>query len=299
MARPSAQRIFLYLLNLLLIQSSFSEKEKEVPYVLVGISGTLQDGFPLRDRLDYMDHEGSHIPAILVGKALVRGYKAYLDIKESGWREYKEEPSEPQVPNAVVIPTGCYEHANIYWIYLTAAPNMINILAGEPRFLSITPDTGMIDLTATETEDLVRKLTRHEIQRQGKSDLESVALPLVTGVWFQDSYIESPIVYVKDDKTQVTSYDGSLALWAGVERHELVNSTNPTNQEQAAEKFKNAWESVYSAVCRAKPNSPSTTRPDQIECKQRVRFGVGPDQARINYPLFRDDLVEVMDSRLI
>ena len=66
----------------------------EVTFALIGVSGTLQDGFELRDRLDYhppcADSEPScddTIPAKFVGKALVRGYKAYLDIKPKGWRE--------------------------------------------------------------------------------------------------------------------------------------------------------------------------------------------------------------------
>ena len=81
-------------------------------YVLLAVSGTLQDGFPLRSRLDFSEES----KAVLLGTGLVRGYKAYLDIKQKGWREYAEEPLEASV-NSAAMPSGCNEHANVYWIY--------------------------------------------------------------------------------------------------------------------------------------------------------------------------------------
>lgn len=93
----SEQVAFLALFFFSIVSLSYSDTPKE-QYVLVGVSGTLQDGFELRDRLDY---EGG-AKARFVGKALVRGYKAYLDVKRQGCREYKASPSPPKVPNAVV-----------------------------------------------------------------------------------------------------------------------------------------------------------------------------------------------------
>jgi hypothetical protein len=119
----------------------------EASYLLIGVSGTLQDGFPLRDRLDYTSpspcndtapgDENKHVPAILIGKALVRGFKAYLDIKEPEWREFREDP--PQVPNAVVMPTGCSEHANIYWIHAVDSRQVNHILAADERVTHLRP----------------------------------------------------------------------------------------------------------------------------------------------------------------
>lgn len=51
--------------------------------VLVLVSGTLQDGFPLRANLD-----SPGAPAEFVGWALVRGVKMYLDPKPEGCREW-------------------------------------------------------------------------------------------------------------------------------------------------------------------------------------------------------------------
>lgn len=290
-----------------------SSGSSEASYLLIGVSGTLQDGFPLRDRLDYTSPSPStgratgdkdeHVPAILIGKALVRGFKAYLDIKEPEWREFREDP--PQVPNAVVMPTGCREHANIYWIYAVDSRQFIHILAGEPRFLSISPDTGMLDLTADETDEQVKLTALYEIRKQGKTDESVVAVPLVTGVWFHSSYVESPTVEKKSDNTMVMSYDGSLALWAGVERDDLVilgnqqclSSFDP-NQEclsaEAASRSEQSWEGLYKAIRSASTTMVAATRPDSLECQQRVRFGVGPSQARINYPFTRAELSDAL-----
>jgi len=89
---------------------------EERQYVLIGVSGTLQDGFPLRDRLDFHLGLKDESKAIFLGRSLVRGYKAYLDIKQESWREYVTEPGMPPI-NHAVLPSGCHEHANVYWVY--------------------------------------------------------------------------------------------------------------------------------------------------------------------------------------
>jgi hypothetical protein len=280
------------------------DTSSDVSYLLIGVSGTLQDGFPLRDRLDFKGSNQNHVPAILIGKALVRGYKAYLDIKEPEWREFREDP--PHVPNAVVMPTGCHEHANIYWIYAVDSRQVIHVLAGEPRFLSITPDTGMLDLTANETDEQVKLTAFHEMRRQGKTDESVVAVPLVTGVWFHSSYVESPTVETATDGTMLTSYDGSLALWAGVERDDLVLSgsqqclssadrSQDCLSKETGARSEQAWEGVHKAIRAASMTKVVATRPDSVECLQRVRFGVGPDQARINYPFSPAELSKALE----
>jgi prepilin-type processing-associated H-X9-DG protein len=58
-------------------------------YLLVGVSGGLQDGFPERNKMDFVDPEtATTVRAIFVGKTLIRGYKAYLDVMEVGYRQY-------------------------------------------------------------------------------------------------------------------------------------------------------------------------------------------------------------------
>jgi hypothetical protein len=62
-------------------------------YMIVGVSGGLQDGFPERDKMDYkyydpVNNTTTIIPALFIGKALIRGYKAFLDVMEPGYRQY-------------------------------------------------------------------------------------------------------------------------------------------------------------------------------------------------------------------
>ncbi|CAN0379468.1 unnamed protein product, partial [Ectocarpus sp. 8 AP-2014] len=147
-----------------------------------------QDGFAARHWLDYHSGREDERKALLVGNALVKGYKAFLDVKQKGWREHVEEPGPPLV-NPVVVPSGCAEHANIYAIYAvdsrqaSGRQNTQWFHAFIPRFLSMTPDTGLVGLTAEETGRFVRTLARHQASVEGKSDVESAAFLLVTGVW--------------------------------------------------------------------------------------------------------------------
>ena len=55
-----------------------------ISYVLLAVSGTLEEGFELRKNLDYRpfgDDGPGRVNATFLGKALVRGYKSFLDIK--------------------------------------------------------------------------------------------------------------------------------------------------------------------------------------------------------------------------
>jgi hypothetical protein len=256
-------------------------------YMLLGVSGTLQEGFPLRHRLDYNatgddddgDSEPSLVPAIFIGKALVRGFKAYLDVKDVGWREHvpmsekgndenndnARPPSPPpQVPNAVVVATGCREHANLYHVYAVDVRQVSHILGDEPRFLGISSDAGLVDLAAAEdsvdgsldgirvpaaTDASVRRLARQlsrkkEAHEEESSefaapaivdlDVDAVAIPLVIGVHYHSpSYVESPVAYTLPDGTAVTSYAESLAKWAGVNPDDLVGRTKVADGDDA------------------------------------------------------------------
>ena len=68
-----------------------------ITYHLVGVSGGLQDGFPERSKMDYVSLDPNNnnsnnkmntVPAVFVGKGLVRGFKAYLDVMEPNYRQY-------------------------------------------------------------------------------------------------------------------------------------------------------------------------------------------------------------------
>ena len=59
---------------------------------------------------------------------------------------------------------------NEYWIYLVDSRQVLNTLLYEPRFLSITPDTGTIDIIATNTSyPFVIKIFEQLLKTKGKS----------------------------------------------------------------------------------------------------------------------------------
>jgi hypothetical protein len=273
-------------------------------YLIVGVSGGLQDGFPERSKMDYHPGQDDAVPALFLGKGLVRGYKAFLDVMQPGWRQYIEEPGQPLI-NSNVFPTGCYEHANEYWIYLIDARQVMAVLNNEPRFLSITPDTGMVDLQADETTPVVRALFTNIIQQQGKSDFETVAIPLVTAVWFQkESHVPSPPIRIHDDGTQITNFPESLALWANVsdaDRTALVQEdcSDQTCSAEALQRVQRYWDGIRRAVRHAEQSLAELKEVDYgppFSCQKKVRFGVGNDTARINDPFSSEQMTALLQS---
>lgn len=299
-----------------IVQLSFS---LETNYIVIGVSGGLQDGFPQRSNLDYNSGLQDESKAIFVGKALVRGYKAYLDLMQEGWRQYSPEPAQPLM-NSNVFASGCYEHANEYWIYIVDARVVWGVLAQEPRFLSITPDTGLLDLIAVETDDAVRKFFRHEITKKinNKSNMDQVAVPLVTAVWFNSqSHIPSPPIHIKEDGTHVTNFPESLALWAGIndaDRTAMIDyyTLNPKARNckhgdscydvlmedpsfrQAQESVKRYWDGLRHSIRQAEKNRSSimssSDGPPYYKCEKYARFGVDNETLRVNYPFSQSEI---------
>jgi len=212
------------------------DKNDRDEYILVGVSGGLQKGFPDTVGLHYFDR-----PPVFLGRALVRGYKSYLDVMQPSWRQYVKEPLSDDKKKALlgtqrqplincnVIPTGCWHDANEYWIYLVALPQFHNILMKEPRFLSIAADLGLVDLQEDETGPLVKHVAVTWAQQHNKTSLTAAALPLVTGAWYNpESHVPSPILYTKPDGTRVTNFPDSLALWARV--YGMYENIQPTER---------------------------------------------------------------------
>lgn len=274
-------------------------------YVLIGVSGGLQDGFPDHVKMDYNVGLDDEVRAIFVGKALVRGTKAYLDVMQEGWRQYSPEPQQPLI-NSVNIVSGCHHHANQYWAYLVDSRHAVTILNHEPRFLSITPDTAMVDLNSNETDVTVKVLARHEIQKQGMSDDSVVAIPVVVAVWYHPSFVPSPPIRIHKDGTRVTNFPESLALWANVNDSDRVSGcemgrrqecTTSPNIEAAQKRY---WDGIRNAVRAAEANRPSQdewkANGPPFDCPESTRLGVGPNQARINYLLSPSEIVGIFDK---
>ena len=218
-------RAVILIIGLVVIyQNHHYQNKKNSPtneYLIIAVSGGLQHGFPEHDKLDYYVGSGATPPvkALYLGRGLVRGYKAYLDVMEPTHRQYVDEPARI---NSNVFASGCHEHANEYWVYAVDTRKAMGILNNEPRFLSITPDTGLVDLhiesSGGYTTEMVRDLMLQEIHAQNKTDTTVVALPLVTAVWFNpESHVPSPTIDVLEDGTEVTNFPPEFGQmgWCG------------------------------------------------------------------------------------
>lgn len=231
--------------------------------------------------------------AVFLGRALVRGYKSFLDVMEPDWRQYTPEPGQPLI-NCNVYPSGCYEHANQYWIYLVDTRQFITILMKEPRFLSIAPDLGLVDLTVRETSPVVKYIAQHEIAKQGKTDSNYIAFPIVTAAWYNPtSHVESPVLYTMEDGTEVTNFAQSLATWAGVISSDSCSAASDGKDGVDSESFaflapeaqEDFWKAIRKAVRSGEDNRPtSADLGPPFQCKGKARFGVSKEMAQINYP---------------
>jgi len=180
--------------------------------VVVAVSGTLQDGFPLRNRLNY-NNQNVSVEAKFLGWGLVRGVKSFFDIKEPTAREYTETTVTSLNPALVL--TGNRLDANQYALYLVHEKALIGALLGEPRYLSIAPDVVKVDLTADETSHNIKMIFGQAIKDNQLGNATEVAVLAVVSTYKAESFVENPILYTKSDGTKVTNFHEGLAKWAG------------------------------------------------------------------------------------
>lgn len=301
-------RLFLFPLTFLVASLFLLGHSKAIEcdqeYIIVGVSGGLQAGFPDHKNLDYHPGQVDEVQAVFLGRALVRGFKSYLDVMEEDWRQYIKEPGQPLI-NCNVYPTGCYEHANQYWIYLVDTRQFNTILMKEPRFLSITPDLGLVDLTVRETSPAVKHIAQYEITRQNKTETSLIGFPIVTAAWFNPtSHVESPVLYTLDDGTEVTNFAQSLATWAGVIESDPDAASSCKEDEMDAESFyfladekqDDFWIAIRKAVRGAEVNRVpvATAARPPFDCEKSARFGVSKEMAQINFPFKLEAFKEMM-----
>ena len=204
---------------------------------IVAVSGTLEEGFPLRPNLDFEPGTPNEVLSTFLGKALIRGLRANLDIKSPGWREFKPEDEGLNPVNPAMVATGVWNDANIYSVYLIDRRQAVRALLNEPRFLSMTPDLAMVDIKAKETSKDVKRLIRRGI-KEDKSLLRPknrrfATLLTVVSTWESCHFIPSPILYTKRDGTRVTDFPNSLATFAGVT--DQLRSDDPDAYNAAVE----------------------------------------------------------------
>jgi len=193
-------------------KSLSTQKRNAGDTVLLAVSGTLQQGFPLNKHLDHPETK-----SVFVGWGLVRGVKSYFDIKTKDVsREFSENDlTKFPTVNPCAVVTGNKLHANVYALYQVDVRAALKALCGEPRYLSITPDAVKVDLTAEETSENVRKVMRQYIKEQGFKNMDECAvLAVVSVVWRGPTFVENPVLYIKPDGTEVTNFHEGIAKWA-------------------------------------------------------------------------------------
>jgi hypothetical protein len=200
--------------------------------IMVAVSGTLEEGFPLRPNLDYTSPT-EMVPAVFLGRALIRGLRAHLDMKDPASREYKAPPERNPV-NPALIPSGDELDANVSSIYLVDRRQAARALLNEPRFLSMVPDLAKVDLDAEETSPDLRKLLLQSIaETPGITNTKNVTFLQVISVWNSCHFLPSPVLYTKPDGTRVTDFPNSLAKFASTT--DATRVSNPSVYEAAVE----------------------------------------------------------------
>jgi hypothetical protein len=228
-------------------------------FVMVAVSGTLEEGFPLRPNLDYVSPL-DRVPAVFLGHALIRGLRAHLDMKDPSSREYKAPPDAAPV-NPALIASGDDRDANISSIYLVDRRQAVRALLNEPRFLSMTPDLAKVDIDAEETDASTRALILQAIKETpGMTNTHQATFLQVISTWKSCHFVPSPVRYTKPDGTRVTDFPNSLAGFAGT--RDVERTANPTVYKAAVEKaVRAAIASTQNCVDRPSTPAPPSTSP--------------------------------------
>jgi hypothetical protein len=194
--------------------SDFTGPCDSTDFVMVAVSGTLEEGFPLRPNLDYVSPT-ERVNSVFLGHALIRGLRAHLDMKNSASREYKAPPALNPV-NPALVATGNDLDANISSIYLIDRRQAARALLNEPRFLSMVPDLAKADVLAPETDESLRALIMQAVvETPGITNTSQVTFLQVISTWNSCHFVPSPVLYTKADGTRVTDFPRSLAAFAG------------------------------------------------------------------------------------
>jgi hypothetical protein len=194
--------------------ADFSGPCEAADYVMVAVSGTLEEGFPLRPNLNYISPT-ERVDAVFLGHALIRGLRAYLDMKDPLSRESKAPPDLNPV-NPGLIPSGDDDDANISSIYLVDRRQAARALLNEPRLLSMTPDLAKVDVEAAETDESVRKLILQAVKETpGLTNTKHATFLQVISTWKSCHFVPSPVLYTKPDGARVTDFPNSLAKFSG------------------------------------------------------------------------------------
>jgi hypothetical protein len=256
-------------------------------FAIVAVSGTLEEGFPLRPNLDFTTEVNEGNPpvlAIFLGRALVRGVKAFLDLKDSMSREFK--PAGMLNPiNPALVASGNNNDANISSIYLIDRRQALRALLNEPRYLSMVPDLAKVDIHAPETDQTVRQLILQAIEETPLAEPKNFTTATflqVISTWKSCHFVESPLIMPpKADGTRVTDFPNSLAIWAGTtDAQRIVDPAgyNAAVEAKIRETLSLPAGSPGSDNCVDNPSTfPAPVAPDTL-----IRYAVDKHTKRMN-----------------
>ena len=257
-------------------------------FALVAVSGTLEEGFPLRPNLDFTTEVNEGNPAVLgifLGHALVRGVRAFLDIKDSFSREFVAGPPGLNPINPGLVASGNNNDANISSLYLVDRRQAARALLREPRYLSMVPDLAKVDIHAAETDPDVRNFILQAIEEDTTllepKNTNQVTLLQVISTWKSCHFVPSPVLYTKPDGARVTDFPNSLAAFAGVT--DALRTSNPGAYNAAVDAAVRAKlalppDQVGSNNCIDNPSSfLNPAAPDTV-----IRYGVDKSTKRMN-----------------
>eukprot|EP00931_Biecheleriopsis_adriatica_P059923 TRINITY_DN35931_c0_g1_i1.p1 TRINITY_DN35931_c0_g1~~TRINITY_DN35931_c0_g1_i1.p1 ORF type:complete len:297 (+),score=55.51 TRINITY_DN35931_c0_g1_i1:69-959(+) len=200
--------------------NSFSNNTRtsEPRFVVIAVSGTLEDGFELRHRLDYIDEKtGERVNATFLGLGLMRGAKMYFD----AWPEWLSQPSRA---NPAILLTGDWCDANQYALYIVDERQVLTALLGEPRMLSMTPDSLLLQLDDSGTDPQVSRFARAVL-----GDAESeCGIMAVVGTFKACSFLAAPPYETRSDCTRVTTFRASMAKFARITN---ISTVPPSSAE--------------------------------------------------------------------
>jgi len=261
-------------------------------FALVAVSGTLEEGFPLRPNLDFLSEVNEGNPPVLgifLGHALVRGVRAFLDIKDSSSREFQPVGTLNPI-NPGLVASGNNNDANISSLYLVDRRQAARALLREPRYLSMVPDLAKVDIHAAETDPDVRNFILQAIEEDttigltGPKNMNQVTLLQVISTWKSCHFVESPVLYTKPDGARVTDFPNSLAEFAGTTDAERISSPASYNAKvEAAVRAKLALPAGQAGSNNCIDNASSFPAPPLPGgTDPLIRYGVDKNTKRMN-----------------
>ena len=155
----------------------------------------------------------------------------------------------------------------------------MNALLGEPRLLTMAPDAVRIDLTDPCTSPEVAAFARTVMRHDGvqETDTDTIAVLAVVACYESAQFVAAPPAEVRRDGTRLTSFQSSLARFAGLDLR--GSQCEPGSREWNAAVAK-ALDSARQQ-CKAQQHSPKPSRREAMSADDSL-YGTTGKIARLS-----------------